>query len=530
MPETLETVAAPSFQGSEEEQRLAAQVWALLRATGRFFPETAPIRAPLSALVDYFAQTDPSHSAPEWEAQIRQSVQQNPHVFILEDDAETGTTFVITTRAGRAPTPQPEVDVAHMLPRRFQDAPPATAVRPRRAAPTPAPAETTKVAAETITPVAETVVDPLALDEATLERLIIDELSQSPEIAHFGDQWMLEEDVPRLSRGDLRRLRDYILEQGKPLSDVELVEVILGIRQTSPDFSVYQFGLNYRLAQEGDFEFVGVPGLALWTTKGAPGVTTKRRAADIGQDYRFLLDEPIPTEAPSEPVVDHVLTFYEHYLGVLPYDATLAPLLPKPVLPDQRVAVLTFESPQTYETFPVELRYPSGNRGGYLAGFEAFFQANLVPGALITIERSDEPGHYLIEFLPISPRDEKLLTLDEKRNRYVFRQVSYRCAVQEQMLLSENRYPKLAGQSPLDERTRRSPDRVLAVTFERVGEQIGTPAQPRYMALLDDLLAVANVERPMTAELIAQVVHDHPDEFSVDPDAEGVYYYTPKEA
>ncbi|HLI52113.1 MAG TPA: hypothetical protein VKU87_09960, partial [Thermomicrobiaceae bacterium] len=266
-----------------------------------------------------------------------------------------------------------------------------------------------------------------------------------------------------------------------------------------------------------------------WSTNGLPAIgTTKRKLNEIGTDYRFLLEYPGQAEETSEPVIEHVLTYYEYEYGVLPYSAAFAALLPKPVLAEQRVAVLSFESPQTYETILAELHFPTGNRGGYVAGLEKFFAENLIPGALITIERDENDGKYLIEYLPVSGEDRKLLHLDEKKNKYVFRPTTFYCATQESMVLSDGRFDRLANASPLDERTRRRLDETLAVTFERVGDVVESDGESRYMAIIDDLLTVANVERPMTGDVIRDLVRsDAYPQFSNDPDVEDVFYYQP---
>jgi hypothetical protein len=177
-----------------------------------------------------------------------------------------------------------------------------------------------------------------------------------------------------------------------------------------------------------------------------------------------------------------------------------APVIIKgPVLPGQRSAIVHFESPQTNEKFPIEVRYPTGNRGGFLAGFAEFFQEHLVPGAFLTIEATDEPGNYTIEFLTVSGQDRKLLVLDEKRNEYKFESVTFYCAPNEDMLLAENRFPKLAGTSPLDERSRRQPELVIAKAFEHVGERVDANGDGQLMAVMDELVGAANIERPVPA-------------------------------
>jgi hypothetical protein len=220
-----------------------------------------------------------------------------------------------------------------------------------------------------------------------------------------------------------------------------------------------------------------------------------------------------------------VLTFYEYHLGLLPYDAELQALLPAPLLPNQRSAVLTFECPQSYTTYLVELRYPTPNRGGFILGLDDFFTENLVPGALISIQRTDNDGHYKVEYLPASGQSGRLLELEDRRQRYVFRPTTYACEVDERFLLSEDRFPRLGAEKPLDEKARRRAESVVAATFERVGE---LHEGHGYAATFDDLLAAVNVERPFSPTYLRQVLEqDETGAFAVDPDGENVYTYVP---
>jgi hypothetical protein len=102
------------------------------------------------------------------------------------------------------------------------------------------------------------------------------------------------------------------------------------------------------------------------------------------------------------------------------------------------------------------------------------------------------------------------------------------CATQDNMLLTENRFPRLANEKPLDDRTRRRPEQVLIWAFEHIGEREGSGEAQRLMAILDDLYAVVNIERPMSAEALRDLMlsADHP-EFSQDQELEDVFYYQP---
>lgn len=556
--QTTEVRPEPQFVGSSDEQQLADEVFRTMAIMGRFFARTAPIRVPLTSIAQFVAGRHPERSLEDWTSEIDRILSENSEVFAREqvDDA----VIFVTTASGHRPD-MPAADQRHMLAKRFQEPvpepsrPAATERRARAVTEEVVPVEPEEsrgplpetgqpevgvpFTEETEEPISEQpapvaaqpeVVDPAAVSSEDLAQVIAAELRQDMSVANFGDLWMAEDKVARLSRGDLRRIKEYLLERNEPLTDETLMIDALGQRQTGADFELARFALNFRLSREHrEYEFVGTSDQRLWSTTGLPAIgTVKRKASEIGTDYRFLLEESMALPAQDEAVVEHVLTFYEYQYGVLPFDSAFAALFPPPMLPDQRTAVLVFESPQTYENIFVELHYPTGSRGGYLAGLERFFAENLIPGALITIEPSENNGRYLIEYLPISGQDRKLLQFDEKKGRYVFRPTTYYCATQENMVLTENRLPKFANAAPLDERTRRRPEETLGAIFERIGEQEGAGTERRYMAIIDDLLAAANVERPMSAELIRRLVlsPEYP-QFSVDPDVEDVFYYQP---
>lgn len=344
-------------------------------------------------------------------------------------------------------------------------------------------------------------IDLTGIEDAAIADAIETQLGADLRAARFAGQWMVEERVPRLSRGDLRRTREYIQEQEQPLTDATLVQDILNVRPNSAEFSLMQFAVNFRLSREHrEFDFVGTNDQRFWSTSNLPQIgTTRRKPNDVGTDYRFLTEEAGDVAYRSVAAVDHVLTFYEHSLGLLPYDNDLRALLPKPVLEDQRSAVLTFEIPQSYTTYLVELRYPTPNRGGFLLGLDDFYAESLVPGAMLSIGATENDGHYTVEFLAAKDQNARLLELDDRRSpRYLFRPTTYTCEVAPDWLISEDRFPRLGSEKPLDDRTRRRPEAVVAATFERIGIEDGGA----YSATFDDLLAAVNIERPFSGTLL----------------------------
>jgi hypothetical protein len=543
----------PQFTGTKREQELAEKIMGVVSARGMFMSANAPIRISLVSLAEFLD----GQGEKDARSRIDDALAANPSVFALEEvDDEK---YLVTTREGRAPQP-PQMAPQHTFTSRFHTPLP----KPERTAPralprpeiafadvlaelddlqveeSPVPPETqTQIdeeaieqvpaaVARTITtqaakPIEVTEVDDVNLAVALRERLAVD-----PRVANFGEQWLMEDRVPRFSRGDLRRLRDYMQEKEQPLTDEDLAQDVLGVRPGSPDFELVRFALNYRLSNEHrEFEFVGTANQRFWSTSGLPQIgTTRRKLTEIGTDYRYLLDEG--AEAPtyrSRESVDHALSFYEYIHGLLPYDADMQALLPGPVTPGQKSAVLTFECPQSFTTYLVELRYPTPNRGGFILGLDDFYSENLVPGAIISIQRTENDGHYRVEFLAESPRSDQLLELDERRaTRYVFRPTTFACGVEEAQLLSESRFGGLANEKPLDEKVRRRPEAVVATTFERTGlERDGN-----YSVDFETLLAAVNVERPMSGTLLRSILEqDDTGAFSRDPEAADSYTYVP---
>jgi len=544
---------APQFAGSKREQELAEKIMGLISARGMFMSANAPIRIALGSLADFLDAQGEKDSRSRIDAVL----EANPTVFALEET--DGERYLVTTREGRAPQ-VPTVEARHTFASRFHTPLP----RPARAAPRvlprqevaavdvlaeldelqthepPAAAEikpsvdeepteqAPAAVARTITTQAVKPTEVTEVDDVNLAVALRERLGSDPRVANFGEQWLMEDRVPRFSRGDLRRLRDYMQEKEQPLTDEDLAQDVLGVRPGSPDFELVRFALNYRLSNEHrEFEFVGTANQRFWSTSGLPQIgTTRKKLTEIGTDYRFLLeDESAAAAYRSRESVDHTLTFYEYVHGLLPYDAEMQALLAGPMSSSQRSAVLTFECPQSFTTYLVELRYPTPNRGGFILGLDDFYSENLIPGAIISIQRSDNDGHYRVEFLPESARSDQLLELDERRaTRYVFRPTTYACGVEEAQLLSESRFGGLANEKPLDEKVRRRAEAVVAATFERIGlERDGN-----YSVDFETLLAAVNVERPMSGTLLRSILEqDDTGAFSRDPEAADSYTYVP---
>ena len=483
--------------------------------------EAAPAEEPVPIIESVYA----------WDRPFTRTVpQEEPTPEPVEELAAEETITPATDDLARLIIEEPGLDFVDLTDEaEIEPAPAEIAAEPEVAEPqpVPAPVEQPVAPAPRRAPTLR-VSDFSGVDDDALSAAISDRLAADQRFASFNGQWMTEDRVPRLSRGDLRRIKEYIQEQEQPLTDDVLVQDVLGGRPNSPDFDLLRFAINFRLSREHrDYDFVGTNGQRFWSTSTMPQIgTTRRKPNELGTDYRYLLDEaPDPVAHRSVDTVLHVVTFFEYYHGLLPYDAEVQALLPAPVQPEQRTAMLTFETPQSYTTFLVELRYPTPNRGGFILGLDDFFNENLVPGALIQIQSTENDGHYRVEFLPADSRTSRLLELDERRSqRYVFHDVELACEVDDAMLLNEDRFGALANDRPVDDKVRRRPESVVAATFERLGHKSG----PGFTATFADLYAAVNVERPISETLLRRVLEtDESGAFAKDPDASDAYSYVP---
>ncbi|MCO5176312.1 MAG: hypothetical protein M9890_04960 [Thermomicrobiales bacterium] len=537
-----QTLEAPAYSGTDEQKALAAEIFQIFRIQGRFFSDTAPIRLSLTQLTQFMEQAKPKES--KWSARIDDALSANSDVFAREGDGDD--VAFVTTRVGNLPHGTPGKR-GQVLTTRFATPEPRRAAPARKSAVAPAssllgvvesetldaPTEETDAPAAAATPVAQSAleVEPASASDDDLATAIRHALDGELSVARWGDKWIAEDRVHRFSRGDFRRIEDLIREHPNgTVTDAEIADDIVGVRSNSDNYAQTLFAINYRLSHEQrEFEFLGSAEHGIWALANPAAIgTSKRKASELGQDYRVLLEFGTAAEPAEEGLVEHILSFYEYTYGVLPYDSNLRTIMPSPGFKDQRAARITFESPQTSDIVQAELRFPTGNRGGFIAGLENFFAENLIPGAVLTIEKTDTPLHFLLEYFQVSGEDRKLLHLDDKKNVFAYRPTTFYCATQDEFVLSDNRFPRLVDLAPLDERTKRHPEQVVVAAFERAGENLESAENPRFFAMFSDLLTVANIERPMPADLLRNILTSGEYAmFSADETTEDAYFYTP---
>ncbi len=389
----------------------------------------------------------------------------------------------------------------------------------------------------TVVNLAASVSQLMAAQGEKLKDALLASIDQDPlqRIVRFGHLLFTDADKVNLGKNDMRRIRDYIIEVGEPLLDTTIIADLYYHSQRQTSSESFRFSLNYRLSREKDFEFVGVEGAYLWSARGLPAIGTKRvKASEMGQLTSYVVegfDESLTTQDAATIVqtgsIHRVLSFFEWDYGILPFDASMAALFPRPLLADQRSVVLRIESPQHYTAYPIEIRYPTGNRGGWLQGLDDFFHEHLVAGALITIARTDEPNVFTISYNETPVEEDRILTFDEKKNKFAFANIGYACAVDADQFLSQQKYGKFKNLKALPTSDRRKGDLVLAHVFQVVGEQLGSRAEPLFWITLDDLFVAYNVLRPASRPYLVSLLEGD-ESYNPDDATPGAYYYKPE--
>lgn len=537
-------VAAPATPATEEAAVAAPTTLATAPAT--------PVVAPATPATTPVAQQE--------EAAARTTETSRPATT-----TPTTTTPATPTEQTTAPTTKPVAPTATPAEAAAKPATPAVAPATPATPTTPAaPVAPTTPAARPATPVAappvpvvtgpvevtingpqgavtfdlNNPIDEILLDDAVTAALassIGAAVANDTRLIQFGADIFPDEATERFSKGDYRRIKEYLEEPetGGVASDRDIIADVLGRRIEDPAYDRLRFSLNYRLLKEKkDFEFVGVDSDRLWVNAGSSPVLlpTTRKPAEIGQDYRFLEDPNVNTaEAEDEAVnpqelgpMEYSLTYYEYEHGVLPYDRRFKNVFPGAVFEDQRASLLRFEVPQLYGSLLAELRYPTGNRGGFIMGLGELFNDHMIPGAKFTITPTDRGEDvFEIHFTRTEDEEANLIQLDERKGRWVFRPVQYAVGTDPNMLLTQEKFGKLHNQKKLEEAEKRKPDVIIANAFEAIGES----NDGKLWAIIDDIFPVVNLDRPISKSWLRYILSGAYPYFYPDESTAGAYFY-----
>lgn len=591
-------MTVPTFQGNDEQQALAAEIFQLMVLQASFYADDALIRQTLDNLAAFLAEKH-KREPDAMATSIEEAIAVNTAVFRREE-AEAAT-YYITTRRG-VPEPLP-VDTSHTFAQRLYEPenplpvddisvvvsttrPTLTTVEPvyisdywQRASDT-APAIADAAAAAPVVDVTPSTVSTgeTAAAEGAADAAVAvpaDALADSPavmtvaggvpvdlrhdvadilaqhgdmlraelasgidkdplrQMVRFGNMVLPEDRLINLGKKDLGRIRDDISEANEPLLDTVIQADVYN--QQVGENEAMRFSLNYRLGREKDFEYVGVVGANLWSLKTLPHIGTRNvKTSEMAQFTEYLMqgyddslqERPLATIA-EEGFVTHRLSFFEWANGVVVLTAALNALIAQPLLDDQRRAVLRFVMPQDAAAeMLVEVRYPVGSRGGWMQGFDLFFNDFLIAGAEITIARTEEPHVYTIIYdESVDGQTRDVLVPDEKKNRFVFEEVTYYCQVDLALSPDQASFPQIRNLKALPMSDRRRANTVLRHVIETLGEAVGTATEPAYRITAQTAHTGFNVLRPASLPYITALLNDN--QYVQPADEAGVYVFAP---
>lgn len=343
-------------------------------------------------------------------------------------------------------------------------------------------------------------------------------------IASFGSHVALERDVRAFGKNEIRQITDYIEnEVGEPVTDTDILVNVLRVNARSVDFERQRFALNFRLKDTKDLEFVGVSGANLWATRkllDKIGANKRIKAADMGALVNHLeegFDDSVNVVSAdsihAKGSVMHTLTYFEWEYGVLPLTKALAAVLPEPVISRQSAAVVTFEVPQHNFSFGINVRFPAGSRGGWLQGFDEFFQSILVPGALITISRTNQPNVVSLTYGEHDERIESLLTIEEgkKKSKFTFNERQFTCVVDDELLPTISNVGRIRRIKFFELSERKNIHALVEALFVGFGEKAGTKQDPLYQIEFEQLYNLLTIYRSVTRNYLLHALNEHAD-------------------
>jgi hypothetical protein len=366
-------------------------------------------------------------------------------------------------------------------------------------------------------------------------------LRESPEFADFGEEWFLKGFMLPIEEGHLN-LAEAVLDLAAGFSTAQQILEVLDMPPETTQ-AVQIFSLNHALSsdRQSRFRYAGTSTKVEWClprVADSRPLRFERGPIEISGDHELDQVAEIFTDESTQPnghaqndEWSHVLTFYDWYWGHLPYDQAAMNLLPEPFLEDQLCARIHLRFGSGEEPLPVVVHYPSERSLGWWGSAELrqFFEVKeLAPGATIVVRRtpaSETDGIYEVDYLPGPATRVETLDYDERRQP-VFRRLSLKCAVDEEMALPRSRFSALEALRFLDESERRAVTLLLKTAFQRVGEKLLRGLRIVYRASLPDLFVATNIERPLPWTILQAIFEqDVYPCFRIDDD--GLYLYDP---
>ena len=258
----------------------------------------------------------------------------------------------------------------------------------------------------------------LRTQAAALEKKIESVFQSDDDLVRIAGRWFPRALLVDVNVGHLN-LAEAVLDMagGEPLRTASLLKDVAMPEGINPKLA--EFSLNLALQEDGRFDEVGPAGEVLWCLRRLEPAEVREvplylQYTPLAYDRADLTPQMLNLEAqlddelseleamPAEGVKEVTVSLIFPHLrsGTLPLSARVSPLFPT-----------AYESPRVRFTL-VDGRTKQKMPGwvvrehGYVFGLREWYKANeLMPGSLVRIRRSDNPGEVIIEAKPYRTKD-----------------------------------------------------------------------------------------------------------------------------
>jgi hypothetical protein len=236
-----------------------------------------------------------------------------------------------------------------------------------------------------------------------------EELESNPDLVRIAGRWFPRALLVDVNIGYLNLAEALLdMEAGGPLATHKILEQIE--LPTDTNLKLTEFSLNLALQEDGRFDEVGPAGEVLWFLRRLepkdvqePPVYLRHHKADYDRDQlgemleqleSSVADELIPQPARTEPANEVTISLiYPHWrAGTLPLTRKLAQMFPTAFeSPRVRFTFVDADSKERFSGWVVRPNF-------YVYGLRKWYEDNgLIPGSLIHIRRSNQPGEVIVK-------------------------------------------------------------------------------------------------------------------------------------
>lgn len=336
----------------------------------------------------------------------------------------------------------------------------------------------------------------------------------------FGEEWFLKSLMADIHVGHLNIAEAMLDVNGSPLSSQELLQELELPVEIEP--AIQLFSLNYALNQDERFDDVGTDEQVLWFLRRLepPAAIHPPRHLLVSTepyDRGFLTDELLRIEraiddeateadlfAPSETElassVTLVLTYPHRRAGTIPLTARTRSFFPRGSTQHTMITLIDGQNGRPMPGWMV-------HRYKYVYGLDKWYKENnILVGAYITLERTDNPLTVIVNYTPRRQKREWVRAARAGRGRLTFQmeRVACGCTYEELMLFGEGDPASIDALSMQDEESSKSLLEVIHAIFPELAK-----LSPQGTVHAKTLYSAVNIRKrcppgPIFAHLVSQ--------------------------